>query len=137
MLYQLHEMQRAVLNPMTKWAEAGAKMYSNPFSPLAHMPVSRRVAAGFELLYRLGKEYEKPEFGIKTVRCGDREIAISEEIVDTKPFCKLIHFRKLVPKEAVIEDVTPVLVQQIADVLDIYPDLRLVAIEEARQMHRM
>jgi poly(3-hydroxybutyrate) depolymerase len=100
MLYQLHEMQRAVLNPMTKWAEAGAKMYSNPFSPLAHMPVSRRVAAGFELLYRLGKEYEKPEFGIKTVRCGDREIAISEEIVDTKPFCKLIHFRKLVPKEA-------------------------------------
>jgi len=25
------------------------------------------MAAGFELLHRLGKEYEKPEFGLKTI----------------------------------------------------------------------
>ncbi|HEY1057820.1 MAG TPA: polyhydroxyalkanoate depolymerase [Limnobacter sp.] len=99
MLYQLHEFQRALLNPMTIWAEAGAKMYSNPFSPLAHSPFSRRIAAGFELMYRLGKEYEKPEFGIKTVKCEGREVSIAQEIVVTKPFCHLIHFRKLIPSE--------------------------------------
>lgn len=100
MLYQLHELQRAMLNPMTIWAEAGAKLYSNPFSPMAHTPLSRRIAAGFELMYRLGKEYEKPQFDIKTVKCEGREISICEEIVEAKPFCRLLHFRKLLPAEA-------------------------------------
>ena len=100
MLYQMHEFQRALLNPMTIWAEAGSKLYSNPFSPLAHMPLARRISAGFELMYRLGKEYEKPEFGITTVKCGEREVSIAQEIVETKPFCKLIHFKKLVPVES-------------------------------------
>lgn len=99
MLYQFHEFQRALLNPMTIWAEAGAKAYSNPFSPLSHTPVSKRIAAGFELMYRLGKEYEKPEFGIHTVECDGREVSIVQEIVESKPFCKLLHFRKLVPVE--------------------------------------
>ncbi|GLR26689.1 polyhydroxyalkanoate depolymerase [Limnobacter litoralis] len=100
MLYQLHELQRAMLNPMTIWAEAGAKLYSNPFSPMAHTPLSRRIAAGFELMYRLGKEYEKPQFNIQTVKCEGREISICEEIVETKPFCRLLHFRKLLPVES-------------------------------------
>lgn len=100
MLYQIHELQKALLNPLTIWAEASAKAYSNPFSPLAHTPVSKRIAAGFELMYRLGKEYEKPEFGISSVDCNGREVSIVEEIVESKPFCKLLHFRKLVPAEA-------------------------------------
>ena len=86
MLYQMHEFQRALLNPMTIWAEAGSKLYSNPFSPLAHMPMARRISAGFELMYRLGKEYEKPQFGIATVKCGDREVSIVQEIVETSLF---------------------------------------------------
>lgn len=99
MLYQLHEFQRAMLNPITIWAEAGEKMFSNPFSPFAYNPLSRRIAAGFELMYRLGKEYEKPEFGIKTVVTDGREVSVVEEIILTKAFCKLIHFRKLIPSE--------------------------------------
>jgi poly(3-hydroxybutyrate) depolymerase len=37
-----------------------AKLFSDPVSPLAHTPFSQRIAAGYELLYRLSKEYEKP-----------------------------------------------------------------------------
>jgi poly(3-hydroxybutyrate) depolymerase len=66
MLYQLHEMQRTFLNPLMQWAEASSKLFSNPVSPLAHTPFSQRIAAGYELLYRLGKDYEKPAFGIDT-----------------------------------------------------------------------
>jgi poly(3-hydroxybutyrate) depolymerase len=99
MLYQMHEFQRALLNPITIWAAAASKLYSNPFSPLSHTPVSSRISAGFELLYRLGKEYEKPEFGIRTVKSDGREWSVLEEIVETKPFCRLIHFKKLVPAE--------------------------------------
>jgi poly(3-hydroxybutyrate) depolymerase len=66
MLYQLHEMQRSFLNPLMQWADASAKLFSNPVSPFAHTPFSQRIAAGYELMYRLGKDYEKPAFGLNS-----------------------------------------------------------------------
>jgi poly(3-hydroxybutyrate) depolymerase len=94
MLYQLHELNRTLLHPLIQWAEASAKLFSNPVSPLAHTPFSQRIAAGYELLYRLGKDYEKPEFGIKEVSVEDKTVAVFEQIADEKPFCRLIHFKK-------------------------------------------
>jgi len=94
MLYQLHEMQRTFLTPLMQWAEASSKLFSNPVSPLAHTPFSQRIAAGYELMYRLGKDYEKPAFGIDSVTVGNKPVAIIEHAVITKPFCRLIHFKK-------------------------------------------
>ncbi|QJQ00315.1 polyhydroxyalkanoate depolymerase [Herbaspirillum rubrisubalbicans] len=94
MLYQLHELNRAFLNPMMQWAETSAKLFSDPVSPLAHTPFSQRIAAGYELLYRLSKEYEKPQFNISEVPVEGKPVGISEEVVETKPFCRLIHFKK-------------------------------------------
>jgi len=94
MLYQLHEFNRAFLNPMMQWAETSAKLFSDPVSPLAHTPFSQRIAAGYELLYRLSKEYEKPAFNVDTVEIEGKPVGIVEEVVETKPFCRLIHFRK-------------------------------------------
>ncbi|MCA1325505.1 polyhydroxyalkanoate depolymerase [Herbaspirillum sp. alder98] len=94
MLYQLHELNRAFLTPMMQWAETSAKLFSDPVSPLAHTPFSQRMAAGYELLYRLSKEYEKPQFNITEVDVDGKPIGIVEEVVETKPFCRLLHFRK-------------------------------------------
>jgi poly(3-hydroxybutyrate) depolymerase len=95
MLYQLHEMQRTFLNPLMQWAEASSKLFSNPVSPLAHTPFSQRIAAGYELLYRLGKDYEKPAFGIdSTAIKGKQTIGVREDVAVAKPFCRLIHFKK-------------------------------------------
>ena len=94
MLYQLHEMQRSLLHPLMQWAEASSKLFTNPVSPLAHTPFSQRIAAGYELMYRLGKEYEKPEFGIKHTTVKGKTVHIIERVVENKPFCKLLHFRK-------------------------------------------
>jgi len=94
MLYQLHEMQRSFLTPLMQWADASSKLFSNPVSPFAHTPFSQRIAAGYELMYRLGKDYEKPAFGIKTVAIDGAEVGIIERTVVEKPFCKLLHFKK-------------------------------------------
>lgn len=94
MLYQLHEMQRSFLTPLMQWADASSKLFSNPVSPFAHTPFSQRIAAGYELMYRLGKEYEKPAFGLKTTTINGEEVGIVERIVVDKPFCKLLHFKK-------------------------------------------
>jgi poly(3-hydroxybutyrate) depolymerase len=94
MLYQLHEMQRSFLNPLMQWADASAKLFSNPVSPFAHTPFSQRIAAGYELMYRLGKDYEKPAFGLNSTPINGQDVGIMERTVVSKPFCKLIHFKK-------------------------------------------
>jgi polyhydroxyalkanoate depolymerase, intracellular len=79
---------------MMQWAETSAKLFSDPVSPLAHTPFSQRIAAGYELLYRLSKEYEKPLFNIGEVPVDGKPVGITEEVVEEKPFCRLIHFKK-------------------------------------------
>jgi len=98
MLYQLHEMQRSFLTPLMQWADASSKMFSNPVSPFAHTPFAQRIAAGYELMYRLGKDYEKPAFGIDAVTIKGDTVAIKEHAAVTKPFCKLVHFKKDLPE---------------------------------------
>ena len=71
MLYQLYETQRALMAPFAEFASASSKLYSHPLSPFTHAPMAQRVAAGFDLMHRLAKEYEKPEFDI-TKRHGRR-----------------------------------------------------------------
>ncbi len=94
MLYQLHEMNRTLLSPLVQWAEASSKLFTNPVSPFAHTPFAQRIAAGYELMFRLGKEYEKPAFGITSTEVNGIKAAVIEDVVVDKPFCKLLHFRK-------------------------------------------
>ena len=94
MLYQLHEMRRSLMGPLTQWAEAYAELLSNPISPLAHSPFSQRIAAGYELMFRIGKDYKKPEFKLDPVLINDKPVDIAEELTEKKSFCNLIHFKK-------------------------------------------
>ncbi len=94
MLYQLHELQRRFLNPLSVWAQATSELFSSPYSPLAYTPFSRRLAAGYELLHRIGKHYEKPTFGLDRTTVDGVDVKVEEEIADEKPFCKLLHFRR-------------------------------------------
>jgi len=100
MLYQLHEMQRSFLTPLMQWADASSKLFSNPVSPFAHTPFSQRIAAGYELMYRLGKDYEKPAFDIATTTIKGETVNIVERVAVNKAFCKLLHFKKDLPDAA-------------------------------------
>ena len=94
MLYHLHELQRRLMNPLSAWAQATSELFSSPYSPLAYTPMSRRVAAGYDLLHRLGKHYTKPAFGLATTTVGGVEVPVVEEVDLDKPFCRLLHFRR-------------------------------------------
>jgi poly(3-hydroxybutyrate) depolymerase len=94
MLYQMHEMNRTLLSPLIQWAEASSKLFTNPISPFAHMPFAQRIAAGYELMFRLGKDYEKPSFGITSIDIDGQRVSVIEDVALEKPFCKLLHFRK-------------------------------------------
>jgi len=94
MLYQLYETHRALLSPFSEFASASAKLYNHPLSPFAHSPMAQRVAAGFDLMHRLAKEYEKPEFDITKVMVDGVEVAVQEQVAIEKPFCRLLRFKR-------------------------------------------
>ena len=94
MLYDLHELQRAFLAPLTAFTETGSLLFSNPYSPLAYTPLSRQFAAAYELAHRLGKDYEKPAWNLPTTQIQGREVAVHEDTVLAQPFCRLVHFRR-------------------------------------------
>ncbi|MEI7496188.1 MAG: polyhydroxyalkanoate depolymerase, partial [Betaproteobacteria bacterium] len=94
MLYKIFETQRSLMEPFADFAHATAKLYSNPMSPISGTSFGQRVSAGYDLIYRLGKDYEKPEFGIKSIDIDGVEIAIHERIELDKPFCELRRFKR-------------------------------------------
>jgi poly(3-hydroxybutyrate) depolymerase len=94
MLYQIFETQRSIMEPFSDLAQAAAKLYSNPLNPMAQTPLAQRASAGYALMHRLGKDYEKPEFGIRTVKVNKTDVAIHERIEIDKPFCELRRFKR-------------------------------------------
>jgi len=94
MLYQLYETQRALMAPFSEFASASAKLYNHPLSPFAHTPMAQRISAGFDLLHRLAKEYEKPEFDITSATVDGITVAVQEQVAITKPFCRLLRFKR-------------------------------------------
>ena len=94
MLYQLYETQRALLSPFAEFASATSKLYNHPLSPFAHTPGAQRVSAGLDLMHRLSKEYEKPEFGITSVKVAGIDVAVQEQVAIEKPFCRLLRFKR-------------------------------------------
>ncbi|MFC6280352.1 MULTISPECIES: polyhydroxyalkanoate depolymerase [Polaromonas] len=94
MLYQVYETQRTLMEPFVDFAQAAAKLYGNPLSPMGQNPFAQRMAAGYSLIYRLGKDYEKPAFDIQTIDVDGTNIAIHERVEIDKPFCELRRFKR-------------------------------------------
>ncbi|ARP95915.1 polyhydroxyalkanoate depolymerase [Bordetella genomosp. 13] len=100
MLYQLHEMQRAFLRPLAEFTDAGSQWFSSPYNPLAYTPMARQMAAGLALVHRIGKDYHKPEWQLPTTEINGKQVAVRETCVVDKPFCRLIHFERELPRNA-------------------------------------
>ena len=94
MLYQFYEAQRALLSPFSEFAAASAKLYNHPLSPFTHTPMAQRVSAGLDLMHRLAKDYEKPQFNITSARVDGIDVAVQEQVALEKPFCRLLRFKR-------------------------------------------
>ena len=94
MLYQIYETQRSLMEPFADLAEVAAKIYSNPAMPVSQFPMAQRVSAAYDLMHRLGKDYEKPTFGLTKIDVEGVDVAIHERIEIDKPFCELRRFKR-------------------------------------------
>jgi poly(3-hydroxybutyrate) depolymerase len=91
------------MEPFADLAQSAAKVYGNPLSMLGQNPFAQRISAGYDLMHRLGKDYEKPEFGLRTIDVDGVDIAIHERIEVNKPFCELRRFKRFSDDPATLE----------------------------------
>ena len=103
MLYQWYETQRAFMAPFSEFASASAKLYNHPLSPFVHTPMAQRISASLDLMHRLAKDYEKPEFGISTAPVGGVEVAVQQQVAMHKPFCRLLRFKRFTDNPDALE----------------------------------
>ncbi len=97
MMYQFYELTHAALAPWRAAADTMRLAYKNPLNPWSHTPMGRSMAAGLELFERTTRRYAKPEFGLNKTKLNSGPVEVTEEIVWSKPFCNLIHFRRKLP----------------------------------------
>src|ERR1700685_1891796 len=94
MLYYAYELQRQLAQPVRLWASAVEQLYSSPYNPFADTWFGKSMAAGAEIVARLTQNYGKPAFGLATTQVGNESVAVNEESLLTKPFCRLLRFRR-------------------------------------------
>jgi poly(3-hydroxybutyrate) depolymerase len=102
MLYQVYETQRSLMEPFADFAFAASKLFGDPHTVFGQLPFSQRASAGYDLVYRLGKDYEKPSFDIKSIKIGAADVAIHERIELDKPFCELRRFKRFTDDPATL-----------------------------------
>ncbi len=89
MLYPLHALQRSLLAPFATIAERTAEMLTH--QTLWPLPVLR---ANLALFNRLARPYERTPFGITEVTAHGHAVAVTEETIVTRPFCRLVRFAR-------------------------------------------
>jgi poly(3-hydroxybutyrate) depolymerase len=102
-LYHWFELGRAALRPARAAADS-CRLFFNPFNPLSHTPLGRSAVAACEVFERATRHYQKPAFGIARTKVGATWVEVAEEVVWQSPFCRLLHFKRDIPRERAAHD---------------------------------
>ncbi|MFZ2309479.1 MAG: polyhydroxyalkanoate depolymerase [Rhodoferax sp.] len=105
MLYQFYETQRSLMEPFSELAQTASKVFGNPMTLAGQNPFAQRISASYDLMHRLGKDYEKPEFGLRTIDVDGVEVAIHERVELNKPFCELRRFKRFSDDTATLDKI--------------------------------
>ena len=98
--YQLHELAYMAMAPARAFSDAAKFWARSPLNPIAKTPIGRTIVASTEMFERMTRRYGKPRFNLDTTNVDGREVAVEEEIIWQKPFCRLIHFKRDLPAQA-------------------------------------
>ena len=94
MLYHLYELNQAAAAPLNAAAGLSQIFWTHPRNPLSDTALGRTMAASMEIFERTTRRFRRPEFGIAQIMRGGAKIAITETVAMSKPFCRLLHFKK-------------------------------------------
>ena len=94
MKYQAFQAQADMMAPAR--LAAGLANAAVAMGPpwLRQLPPLAQISAGWEMLSRAGITHQRPDYGFTSVRMGDQEVPVREEVVAGTVFGDLVRFRK-------------------------------------------
>ncbi len=90
MLYAMHEATYYATSPLRAGAKLAKEFWGSPLNPASQTPMGRRIAAGADLFEGATRRYGKPAWGIDTVRVGQTDVRVRENVVWESPWVRLI-----------------------------------------------
>jgi polyhydroxyalkanoate depolymerase len=97
MLYQAYQASTDMMLPVR--ALAGFALSAHQALPHMNGPAVRNLTAAYELISRARLTHTRPDYGIRSVMAGNREVEVTEEAVYATPFGTLLRFKKDVDTE--------------------------------------
>jgi poly(3-hydroxybutyrate) depolymerase len=94
MQYHAYELAHAYLSPIRLGARTLREQLSFPLNPISHLPGAKALSAACEVFENVTRRYGKPAFGIEETRIHGLTVPIEEQVAYTKPFCRLLHFKR-------------------------------------------
>lgn len=94
MLYQLYELQHALMTPVRMQAQILKTLLQSPLNPVSYTQMGRTMGASAEVLERLTRRFGRPNFCLLETRINGKTVKVEEEVVLEKPFCSLLHFKR-------------------------------------------
>jgi polyhydroxyalkanoate depolymerase len=97
MLYQAYQASTDMMLPVR--ALAGFALSAHRALPHMNGPAVRNLTAAYELISRARLTHTRPDYGIRSVLAGNREVEVTEEAVYATPFGTLLRFKKDIDTE--------------------------------------
>ena len=94
MLYSMMELSRAALLPWRAAANVTRRTLRNPLNPASETLPGRTAAAAADVFESLTRHYGKPQWGVSPVDVDGHPVAVDIETVWSKPFGRLLHFKR-------------------------------------------
>ncbi len=94
MLYNINAQMMEAMRPVHVMARNARQMFYQPWNPMNSSWLFRTIRASFELTERLTDYYEQPAWELDSTEVDGREVAISYDVVMSKAYCDLLHFRR-------------------------------------------
>jgi len=101
MIYQIWQAQQDLQAPFRSFAESAGRLLRQWEPMAAAMPLAapfiRGASAAMELVAHSRTTHTRPPYGFTSVRVGNRDAAVTEEVVHETPFGTLLRFAKDTP----------------------------------------
>jgi poly(3-hydroxybutyrate) depolymerase len=98
MIYQMYQSHTDMVDPLRWMARHSSTVlgqsWGRSWPGLPVNDLARKLSAACEVISCMGTTHTRPDFGIRSVTVGHREVAVTEEVVHRTPFCSLIRFKK-------------------------------------------
>ena len=94
MIYQAYQAQTDLMGPMRAFAQVAVDMLDGPFSSMFDRSTLQPLSAAYQMMARTKLTHARPAFDITSVRVGNADVPVSEEIVHQAAFGSLLRFRK-------------------------------------------